>query len=94
MILTPPGYAEEGQPGEPQLRPEYVGGRAPSTLLDSDYSLLGARGTAVSMLRPAGKARIGGRLLDVVSEGPFIAQGSDIEVIGVEGVHVVVRETA
>jgi membrane-bound serine protease (ClpP class) len=51
----------------------------------------GRRGTAVSPLRPAGIANIGGERIDVVSEGDFIEPGEPIEVIRVEGHRVVVR---
>jgi membrane-bound serine protease (ClpP class) len=87
MILTPPGM-EDGH-YEPQLRPDMVDQLAAALVR---HSLVGQRGEAVSMLRPAGKARIGERFVDVVSEGPFIRQGSTVEVIEVAGNRVVVRE--
>ncbi len=54
-------------------------------------SLLGAHGAAITPLRPAGTANIGGRRIDVVTSGEFIASGTDIEVIEVEGMRVVVQ---
>lgn len=51
----------------------------------------GARGTAVSPLRPAGIADIDGERIDVVSEGDYIDAGEPIEVLRVEGNRVVVR---
>ena len=54
--------------------------------------LCGLTGTAQSVLRPAGKARIGDRMVDVVSNGPYIQAGTQIEVIEVAGNRVVVRE--
>ena len=53
--------------------------------------LLGHRGTAVTLLRPAGTAFIDGRKVDVVTEGAFVAKDSAIEVVEVEGHRVVVR---
>ena len=44
-------------------------------------------------MRPAGKAKIGDELVDVVSDGPFINPGTAIEVVRVEGNRVFVRET-
>ena len=44
------------------------------------------------MLRTAGKAQIGGRVIDVVSDGPFIAAGSTLEIVSVAGNRVVVRQ--
>ena len=51
----------------------------------------GARGTADTDLRPAGKATFEQGLLDVVSEGEWIPRGTPVEVVLVEGVRVVVR---
>jgi membrane-bound serine protease (ClpP class) len=52
----------------------------------------GQQGQTLSMLRPAGKARIGGRVADVVSDGPFIAEGATVEVAQVSGSRIVVRQ--
>lgn len=54
----------------------------------------GMRGEAVTMLRPSGKVRVEGRLLDAVSTGGFIAAGSGIEVVGTSGGRTVVRSLA
>lgn len=54
-------------------------------------SLLGATGEAVTPLRPAGTALIGGRRIDVVAESGMIEPGQKIEVILQEGLRVVVR---
>jgi membrane-bound serine protease (ClpP class) len=54
--------------------------------------LLGQTGSALTTLRPAGTAVINGQRIDVVTSGEFIAQGSRITVIQVEGTRVVVRE--
>ncbi len=58
----------------------------------ADRDLLGAVGTARSKLRPAGVADIGGRRVDVVTEGDFIDAGRAVEVVAVDGNRVVVRE--
>jgi membrane-bound serine protease (ClpP class) len=58
---------------------------APATL-----DLTGQRGTALTLLRPAGMALIGGVRTDVYTQGDFIALGTDIEVIRMEGNKVVV----
>jgi len=52
---------------------------------------LGKAGKALTLLRPAGTAEIGGKRLDVVSEGTYIQPGTEIVVIKVEGNRVVVR---
>ena len=53
---------------------------------------LGMTGVAVSMLRPAGRGRFGGRTLDVMTRGEFVEPGRRIVVIQVEGNRYVVRE--
>ncbi len=85
MILTPPGAGDLPDLDEPLLRPE---------LTDSSPGgeFVGAVGTARSVLRPAGKAEIEGRLLDVVSDGPFLAAGTNIKVVRVSGNRIVVRQ--
>lgn len=67
-------------------RPE-LGYVAPADQKD----LLGLEGSALTPLRPAGVADIGGRRVDVISEGAYIAAGTALKVIRVEGVRVVVR---
>lgn len=84
LILTPPG-TEGHHPSEPRLRPELTGS-------DPRSALVGRVGTALTVLRPAGKAEIEGRPVDVVSEGPFVNEGARIEVIRVAGNRIVVRE--
>jgi membrane-bound serine protease (ClpP class) len=44
------------------------------------------------LLRPAGKAEIDGRVVDVVSDGGMIAAGSLIEVVHASQNRIVVRE--
>jgi membrane-bound serine protease (ClpP class) len=53
--------------------------------------LAGVRGTALTKLRPAGKARLAGRPVDVVSLGEFIDRGEEVQVVAVDGNRVVVR---
>ncbi|MGE0376968.1 MAG: NfeD family protein [Planctomycetaceae bacterium] len=85
MILTPPGIESVQSPGDVQLRPDLAEG-------GSLVSLVGEQGETLTVLRPAGKARVAGRLLDVVSDGPYIPQGRTVEVVLISGNRVVVRE--
>jgi membrane-bound ClpP family serine protease len=55
---------------------------------------VGALGLAHTQLRPAGKARFGEHLIDVVSFGPFINAGTEVEVVTVSGYRVTVRPYA
>jgi membrane-bound serine protease (ClpP class) len=58
------------------------------------HALLGAEGVATTALRPAGKARIGGERVDVVTEGDYVEAGVAVVVVAVEGARVVVRKKA
>jgi len=53
--------------------------------------LLGQRGMVATRLNPAGKARIGDELYDVVSDGDLIEKGSPIEIVQVIGYKIVVK---
>jgi len=60
---------------------------------DELAALLGQHGVATTDLRPAGAVEIGGRRIDVVTEGQFVTAGSAVEVVAVEGSRVVVTPT-
>ena len=62
------------------------------TSADTAADLVGLTGTTLTTLRPSGTIDIGGRRVDVVSEGPFVAPGSTVEVVRSRGAVVVVRE--
>ena len=53
--------------------------------------LVGKVGWAQTPLRPVGIAEIAGQRVDVVTEGGFVAKGTAVEVISVQGNRVVVR---
>ena len=63
-------------------------------LIDDPYrgaARIGDIGVAEGPLRPAGKARFGSVLVDVVSEGGYLGADDKIEVIERRGNRVVVR---
>lgn len=63
-------------------------------LVDDPYygaARIGDLGESVGPLRPAGKARFGSLLVDVVSEGDFISAQTPVEVVERRGNRVVVR---
>lgn len=60
-------------------------------LVDYD-NLLGVRGTTTTPLVPSGKAMIANRLVDVMTDGEFIARGVRVEVVEVHGNRILVRE--
>jgi len=57
---------------------------------ESTDSYMGKLGRTVTILRPAGRARFEGRLVDVVAEGEFIPPNTRVKVIDVKGNRVVV----
>ena len=57
---------------------------------ERDKGLLGCEGEVLSMLRPAGTARLNGRRVDVVSRGEAIEAGKPVRVIELRGNRVVV----
>ena len=78
VFLSPP----EGEEAEIISRREM--------LVDLD-NLVGQLGLTTTPLSPAGKARFGNHLVDVISTGDFIARDSQVVVAEVHGNRVVVR---
>ena len=54
----------------------------------------GMQGTAITVLRPSGKARFAEHVVDVVTEGEFIARETPVTVIQSDGMRVVVKSAA
>lgn len=52
---------------------------------------LGRRGTAVTVLRPVGKAEIDDQVIVVETQGEYLESGSSIEVVQVDGNRIVVK---
>ena len=95
MLLPPDQAAEHGSARSTRAAPTVTDSAGASTPADDEAPgplSIGARGTAISPLRPAGKARFGSRLTDVVTDGEFIERNGTIEVTEVFGNRVVVRE--
>jgi membrane-bound serine protease (ClpP class) len=53
---------------------------------------VGNIGEALSLLRPAGRARFGDAVVDVVAEGEYIGRGAKVKITEIHGNRVVVRE--
>jgi membrane-bound serine protease (ClpP class) len=51
----------------------------------------GMQGKAVTVLRPSGKARFADHLVDVVTEGEFIAAQTQVTIVETDGMRVVVK---
>jgi membrane-bound serine protease (ClpP class) len=54
----------------------------------------GMQGTAITVLRPSGKVRFADHIVDVVTEGEFIAPQTAVTVIQTDGMRVVVKRAA
>lgn len=54
--------------------------------------LIGKRGKALTLLRPAGIALIENKRYDVITEGEFISKGEDVEVVEVVGSKIIVKK--
>jgi membrane-bound serine protease (ClpP class) len=72
-----------------------------STSRDAGYmaspprdELVGAEGTALTDLRPAGTAVFGDEHVDVVSDGPWVPAGTRVRVIQSDGYRLVIRSVA
>jgi membrane-bound serine protease (ClpP class) len=78
MTTNPPGPSLAGIP------------REFATALDVTP---GMQGTAQTTLRPSGKARFADHIVDVVTEGEFIAAETPITVIHKDGMRVIVKPT-
>ena len=63
-------------------------------ILDTIADLVGMTGITLTPLRPSGTVDIGGKRIDVVSEGPMVDRGATVEVTRSRGAVVVVREVA
>ena len=53
---------------------------------------VGMHGVSLTVLRPVGKAEIGGDVVIVKTEGEFVDEGVDIEVVGVNGNQISVKK--
>jgi membrane-bound serine protease (ClpP class) len=70
-----------------------AGGPASSAALQSEaFVRLGDTGRTLTRLRPAGKALVGGRRVDVIAQGQMIDEDRMVEVVETTGGRVVVRE--
>ena len=84
LVLAPPGSNADS--AEPKLRSEN------EQSAQRGAAAVGLQGMALSVLRPAGKAQFEGRVLDVISDGPFIPAGSTIEIVTASRTRIVVRQ--
>jgi membrane-bound serine protease (ClpP class) len=69
-----------------------AGGADPDGRADEYAALIGKTGTAITTLRPSGRARIDGKIYGVETEGSFTEDGRAVKVIHVSGSRIVVEE--
>ena len=81
-----PAATTAGQAEQSTSLLEAMGGATPPRVRINDV------GSAVTDLRPAGRANLGGRLLDVQSTGAYIPRGAAVRVIAVQGIVIEVEE--
>ncbi len=63
------------------------------TLPEQELSV-GDRGMTLSRLSPMGKVEIGGRTYEAKSQGAYVDQRSEVEVVGFENFSVIVKTTS
>ncbi|CAM3795329.1 NfeD family protein [Alkalicoccus chagannorensis] len=85
-------YMDRAGPFKKMILHEEAGNEKGYVSSDTRKDVEGKTGTALTVLRPSGSARIGEERLDVVSEGGYIEQGSKIQVVSVSGSRIVVRD--
>lgn len=54
-------------------------------------ALIGARGVAVTDLKPTGEIRVVGEFWQAAAKAGWIRKGEEVEVVGLEGLFLVVR---
>ncbi len=54
----------------------------------------GMQGVSLSILRPSGKARFADHIVDVITQGEFVAPDTAITVVQTDGMRVVVKSSA
>ena len=59
---------------------------------DSLENIKDKEGIALTLLRPAGKAKINGKKFDVVTEGDYVKKNGKVKVVMISGKKIVVRK--
>lgn len=61
------------------------------TASSHNQDLVGHRGTVLSEMRPSGYISVDGKRLQAVSRAGLLEKGTEVEVIGGEGAHLIVK---
>ncbi len=78
MMLLPPSEEEMAERDKRELLADFA-------------HLYGRHGVAATQLTPSGKAMIGDELIDVISRGEVVAQGTAVQVVEAKGHRVVIE---
>jgi membrane-bound serine protease (ClpP class) len=73
------------------LKPPTDGEGTAETIAAEQAPAVGDVGRADSALRPAGRARFGHRMLDVMTDGDFIAPGTPVQITSISGRRIFVE---
>lgn len=84
LILKPEPWTLD-ESGDPTVKPPVEG-------YESLAFLIGETGRTTSPLRPTGKARFGGMLIDVTADSFYVETDSLVEVVDVQGTRVIVKK--
>lgn len=60
--------------------------------VEADKFQVGDRGTAVGRLAPMGKIEVNGMVVEGKSAGGFVDEGSTVEVVKIDGNHIIVKQ--
>lgn len=83
FVLAPPRHVD--------VEPEHHSSTPPNKKEALAAVEVGDFGIAESVLRPAGKARVGTRSVDVIADGEYVEIGQAIRVVRLQGNHIIVR---
>jgi membrane-bound serine protease (ClpP class) len=90
VILLGMRFLPETKMGRCLVLAEVVPSGASLGSAEKKSDLVGLTGEATTDLRPSGKGIFDGRLLDIISDGEFIAKGRTLRVVKQEGSRIVV----
>jgi membrane-bound serine protease (ClpP class) len=68
------------------------GTRSAARIVQTQSTMLGELGVALSTLRPGGKAQFGQKFVDVITQGDLIERGAKVRIVGFSGSDAVVEE--
>ena len=83
-------FASKGRITRRIILPDKLDSKSGFDSTKNQKELIGMEGISLSILRPSGTAQFNDGKYDVVSQGEFIAKGTNIKIIDVEGRRIIV----